>query len=96
MSLTEGFEGANGEGNVWTWQASQRFSVEAMVCVAVMHVPRTCGKQLSGRNCIVKGIKPENHQDPFAVAVITSAVTVSHVLKKISRFFDGVVQSSAK
>ena len=43
--------------------------------------------------------EPESCQDPFAVAVTRSAVTVSHILKKIScvcfLFFYGVVQSSA-
>ena len=81
MSLTESFEGADCGRNVWIWQASKRFSVEAMVCS--YHVNKDVWEAAVREELHCEREHFENSQDPFTIAVARSAATISHVLKKI-------------
>ena len=60
--------------------ASENFSAEAMA--HSHHVYKDVWEAAVGKELHCKR-KPGNRQDPFAVAVVRSAITVGHVLKKI-------------
>ena len=61
--------------------ASKRFSVEVMVCG--YHVYKDVWEAAVEEELRCKR-EPGNRQDSFAMAVMRSAVTVDHILKKIS------------
>ena len=82
---------------MWTWQAN--ISAPCSGDGVLLSCVQRCVEAADGEKLYCKR-EPGNCPDPFAVAVMWLAVSVSHVPKKISslcsKFLRRGVQSSAK